>query len=168
MEPEIRLEPGKVDQLMGVREIIDINNLVTEPETYTGREVENSMEADIGGSGFEVDREEDYHHVREKGQLETLVETMLPYESREDNELVGLTAFIMTELARSQVFSEGNKRTSYVTGALFLIKCQLLARNEAIYPKLDTELTNVLSEVAREQMSREEFEKYLRERLEKL
>jgi prophage maintenance system killer protein len=167
MAPEILLETENVDEIVGVQEIIDINRMVTEPESYSGENPENAMEADIEGIGFEADRDEDYHHVRERGQLETLINTMLPYECREDSELINLTAFLMTEIARAQAFAEGNKRTSYVTGVLFLIKCQLMARNEAIYPKLDMELTNVLSKVAREQMGRERFEKYLRNRLKK-
>lgn len=162
---DILLECDRVSDLLPAQEIVDINNMVTEPDEYSGEDVESGLEADIGGSDFEVAREEDYHHVRERGQLETVVETMLPYECREDSELVNLTAFLMTEIARSQVFAEGNKRTSYVAGTLFLIKSQMLARNEAIYPKLDTEMTKVLSEVARGAMNRQRFEKYLRQRL---
>ena len=166
MTTEIRLECGKIPEMLKVEEIIRINRIVTEPEKSSAKQDQNgTMKAEIAGSGFEVSRDEDYHHIRERGQLETLVDTMLPYECREQSEMVSLTAFLMSEIARSQIFAEGNKRTSYVAGTLLLIKAQMLARNEAIYPRLDKEMTDILSEVARGHRGRDDLEEYLTKRL---
>jgi prophage maintenance system killer protein len=70
----------------------------------------------------------------------------------------------MSQLASSQAFYEGNKRTAYVVGVLFFVKCQLKENDEAVYPRLDRELTDKLSLVATRDMTREELYDYLRDR----
>lgn len=158
-----------VGDLMRPEEIVDINQIITEPlemdETRLLGRGEKLGEAEIGGPEFEVARSEDYHQVANPGILETLVETKLPYECRENSDLVWLATVMMYHIAENQAFYEGNKRTAYFVGALFLIKGQLLDGDEAVYPFLDRELTDKLSLAATRDISRDEFYRYLEQRL---
>lgn len=98
---------------------------------------------------MEIAREEDYHRVRESSQLEILLEYIIPRECKENNDGVHLTAFFMTKLAQSQIFGEGNKRTAYLVGTLFLRHLQNYhSFEEAIIPDLNKELTKLLSDIA--------------------
>lgn len=169
MLDRLEIDCERIEDLITVDEIVAINRLITDTESFEDpdiwKEGEEMGRAEIGGPEFDLDRDEDYHHVREPGILETLVENVLPYECEENSSALWLTSVLMSELAKSQAFGEGNKRTAYVTGTLFLVKCQLLEAEEAIYPYLDRELTDMLSDLAVEEKSREELHDYLEERL---
>lgn len=175
MLENLELDCGRIPGIIDVEEVIAINNLITDSDSFEApeswEEGENMAHAELGGPEFEVDREEDYHEVGSPGIIETLVEQILPRECREESNVLWLTTVIMSEIAQNQAFYEGNKRTAYMIGTLFLIKCQLLENDEAIYPMLDKELTDKLSGLAIDNtgedgsISREEFYNYLEQRL---
>lgn len=58
-----------------------------------------------------------------------------------------------------------------MTGTLFLIKAQLIQRENAVYPMLDKELTDKLSDLAidntdeEDTLDKNDFYEYLKERL---
>ena len=98
---------------------------------------------------LEVSREEDYYQLREEGKLEILLEEIMPRECRENSDGLWLTAVLMGRIAKNQIFGEGNKRTSYLAGALFLRNIQAANgfRNPLI-PDLNKNLTRLLSDIA--------------------
>ncbi len=120
---------------------------------------------------METNRSEDYHDFRDPGRIETLIEQILPRECREDNSVLWLTSVIMSEIAQNQAFGEGNKRTAYMTGVLFLIECQIMKDEDAVYPRLTRDFTDKLSALAidgtdnEDTMSREDFYDYLKQKL---
>jgi len=156
--------------LIDPAEVIGINHLITEPEDHRHQTEAGKADAvvhlDLMDSELEVGREEDYHSVNNAGIVETLVHTILPHQCQRNNDALWLASVIMQHLASSQAFFEGNKRTAYLTGTLFLIKAQLHEGSKAFYPLLDTELTNVLSQVATRDMRTEKLYEYLDERIE--
>lgn len=172
---DLDVDCSRLSKLISVEEIIRINIMITEPEA-----VHESGEWEAGESianhgveseGLETNRAEDYHQVRDIGRIETLVETMLPYECKENNDVVWLTSLIMSEIAQNQAFGEGNKRTAYMAGIFFLVRTQLLEKEKAAYPRLDRDLTDKLSELAvdgtdqENTLTQEEFYNYLEKRL---
>ena len=174
MLEDMEIDCERISQIIDAEEIIVINELITDPENFETPEMWESgqklTDAGIGGPEFDVDREEDYHQVRSPGIIETLVEIMLPMECRQNRNVLWLTTVIIGEIAQNQAFSEGNKRTAYMTGALFLIKCQLMEIDEAVYPMLDKELTDKISDLAVEKtdnksVNKEKFYNYLKQNL---
>lgn len=157
---EYTVDCSELSEYLSVNEVKGINHAITAPD-------EPGAQLRIGGlsSEFEVNRDEDYHYLRNPGILETLVETKLPYECKENNELLWLTSKIITHIAQNQAFSEGNKRTSYITGVLFMIKVQLEEGDQAKYPLLDRDFTEKLQKLAVKEMSSEELYNYLKEEL---
>lgn len=171
----LEIDCERLSDILSVNEIKAINELITDPANFENpeewEEGETLTHAELGGPEFEVDREEDYHTLRSPGIIETLVETQLPMECRQNANILWLTSVIMAEIAQNQAFSEGNKRTAYMSGTLFLIKCQLIETDQAVYPMLDKELTDKLSDLAidntdeEDTLHKEEFHEYLKERL---
>lgn len=170
----LRLDCEELSGVLHVEEVVAINRLVTDPENFVdpdGWSIETAVTRTDMGPEFEVGRKEDYHEVASIGIIESLIEIILPYECRENNDVVWLTAVIMSEIAQNQAFYEGNKRTAYIAGTLFLVKCQLMERDNAAYPILDRELTDKLALLAvgnsgeDDSIGREEFYIYLKERL---
>lgn len=172
MLEDLELDCEKISQIISVEEIVAINKLITDPDGVENFSREDTVaNAEIGGPEFEINREEDYHRIGSQGVLETLVETILPLECRKNSNVLWLASTVMAEIAQNQAFYEGNKRTAYMTGCLFLIKAQLMELDEAIYPMLDKELTDRLSDLAvdgteeENSIDREKFYTYLKERL---
>lgn len=142
-----------------------LNQAVTDPvelidENIEGRSLEKvdvGDEFDVGIEGvpskalleLEVSREEDYFRLREEGQLQILIDEIMPRECRQNNGGVWLTAVFVSNVAQNQIFGEGNKRTSYLSGVLFLRNLQAAnGFEEALIPDLNNELTQLLSDVA--------------------
>jgi hypothetical protein len=175
MLENLELDCEKISDIISVEEIVAINELITDPENFeSGRKINDKdtiANAEIGGPEFEINRDEDYHELGSPGVIETLVETMLPMECRKNSNVLWLASTLMTEIAQNQAFYEGNKRTAYMAGSVFLIKIQLMAFDEAIYPMLDKELTDKLSDLAVDgtaesnSIDKEEFYIYLKDRL---
>lgn len=157
---DLEVDCSELDSFISVEEIISINRAITDPDN-TDRHLGAGKES----SRFEINRDEDYHYLRNPSIIETLVETKLSYECRKNSNLVWLTSKIMAHLAQNQAFSEGNKRTSYIVGVLFLIKIQLKYGDTADYPLLDIDLTNKLQELAVEEISCKQFYQYLKKEL---
>lgn len=172
---ELEIDCEVLSDILSVSEIEAINELITDPDNFDNpqewEEGETLTHAELGGPEFEADREEDYHNLRTPGIIETLVETQLPMECRKDANVLQLTSVIMAEIAQNQAFSEGNKRTAYMSGTLFLIKCQLIETDQAVYPMLDKEFTDKLSDLAVDNtdedntLDKGEFHEYLKKRL---
>lgn len=112
---------------------------------------------------MEFSKEHDWFYVRNEATLESLLEFILPHECSENNDLLHLTAVIMTTMAESQIFADGNKRTAYLVGADFLSAVQLDKgmTEKIVVPQLDDELTQILQEVAEKKSSREELYRFL-------
>ena len=160
MSMSYEVDCSELQEYLSVNEIKGINHAITAPN-----EPEAQLRIGELSSEFEVNRDEDYHYLRNPGILETLVETKLPYECRENNELLWLTSKIITHIAQNQAFSEGNKRTSYITGVLFMIKVQLEEGDQARYPLLDRDFTEKLQKLAVNKMTSKELYDYLKEEL---
>lgn len=168
---KIEVDCTALDKLIGEKQVITANYLVTDPEGLFDltEEVDSTPTRKMIGSlqkrfeDFEISREEDYFEVRNRGALEGLVQTRLKYECSEDNGLIHLAAFIMKTLAENQVFGDGNKRTAYLTGTMFLAKYQIqvMGRPEAVIPELDDELVTLLQELAVGEAEISELEKFL-------
>lgn len=162
----------RMDELVDIDQISTANYLVTDPEGLfqAAENVDSGPTRDMVEAlqqrfeGFEVSRDEDYFRIRNRGVLESLVETRLKYECRENNDLIHLTGFIMKTLAENQVFGDGNKRTAYLAGTIFLVKYQVevLGLENAVIPKLDEELVQILQDLAVEETGLGELEKFLR------
>lgn len=154
----IEVDCSVLNELIGERQIITANYLVTDPErlfqlteevdSRPTRKMIKSLQQRF--EDFEISREEDYFEVRNRGALEGLVQTRLKYECEKENGLIHLAAFIMKTLAENQVFGDGNKRTAYLTGTMFLVKYQIqvMERPEAVIPELDDEMVTLLQELA--------------------
>lgn len=171
---ELDIECEKLSDILSVDDIKAINQMITDSKSFENSETieeENKLLNEDLGPGFEIDRDEDYHLFRSPGIIETLVETQLPMECKQNQNILWLTSIIMTEIAQNQAFSEGNKRTAYMSGTLFLIKCQLIEGDKAIYPRLDKELTDKLSDLAlgktgqKSSIDRKQFYRYLKNRI---
>lgn len=166
-----QLDCSRIEELVDVDQVLTANHLVTDPEgLFEKAEVDSSPTRDmISGlqkrfESFEVSREEDYFRVRNRGVLESLVKNRLRYECENDSDLIHLAAFIMKDLAENQVFGDGNKRTAYLAGTMFLVKYQveMLGKKNAVIPELDDELVTILQDLAVDETGLEELEKFLR------
>ncbi|MFB6175079.1 MAG: Fic family protein [Candidatus Nanohalobium sp.] len=166
----IEVECSRIEEMVDVNQVLTANHLVTDPEgLFRKTEVDSKPTREmISGlqqrfESFEVSREEDYFRVRNRGVLESLVDTRLRYECRKNSDLIHLAAFIMKDLAENQVFGDGNKRTAYLAGTMFLVKYQVdvLGRPEAVIPELNEELVTILQELAVGDTGVDELEKFL-------
>lgn len=167
----MRIDCGRIPELIHPDEIKDINHVITDPDALEEPRYLDAGHAiasvEIGGSPeMEISRDEDYHEVAQEGLLEGLVELVLPQACEKNNDALWLAAVIMTRIASSQAFYEGNKRTAYVMGVLFFVKSQFLAgREEAVYPLLDMDLTDKLADAAVHDIDAEDLHDYLAVRL---
>lgn len=176
--PVLPIDCNNPDNLPGVEDIILLNSIVTE----TTKAYEEDLLEDTGSNASSTDfmkqldsldmpemdfeREEDYHHVRNRGILETLVETILPLECKENNDVLWLASVILTEIASHQAFGEGNKRTAYLTSTVLLINSQRKAgMKQTFYPLLNTSMTKVLSSISMDEMGKDELYSEMREKL---
>jgi len=164
--------------LPGVEDIVLLNSIVTETTKAFEEDLLEDTYTDVSSADFvkqlnsldmpemDFEREEDYHHVRNRGILETLVETILPLECRENNDVLWLASVIMTEIASHQAFGEGNKRTAYLTSNILLINSQRKAgMKQTFYPLLNTDMTEMLSSISMDEIGREELYNELKEKL---
>lgn len=168
----LEVDCGKIDNFLNVGQIVTANHLVTDPEGLfrKAEDVDSGPTRDMVKSlekqfeSFEVSREEDYFSIRNRGVLESLVETRISYECRENSDLIHLSAFIMKALAENQVFGDGNKRTAYLAGTIFLVKYQveIMSMENAVIPELDEELVTILQDLAVGETELEELEKFLK------
>ncbi|MFB6115019.1 MAG: Fic family protein [Candidatus Nanohalobium sp.] len=168
---DLEVDCSRIEELVSEDQVITANYLVTDPEGLFSltedvdsgptREIIRGLQERF--ESFEVSREEDYFEVRNRGALEGLVQTRLRYECGENNGFIHLAAFIMKALAENQVFGDGNKRTAYLTGTMFLVKYQIdvLGRDEAVIPELEDELVTILQDLAVGETDLGELERYL-------
>lgn len=140
-------------------DIVLLNHMITEPESLIEDSAELDMEDvklvelwDMKKSDIpeiEIARDEDYHKVRNRGELEVLVEQVMPRECRQNSNGLWLSSVLIGRLAKNQVFGDGNKRTAYLAGVLFLREIQKRnGFNRFVVPKLDDRLAKLLSDVA--------------------
>lgn len=166
------VECEKLGNLIDLDQIVTANYLVTDPEGLFERTegVDSGPTRDMIGAmqrrfeSFEVSRDEDYFRIRNRGVLESMVETRIKYECRENDDLIHLTGFIMKVMAQNQVFGDGNKRTAYLAGTIFLVKYQVevLGTENAIIPELDEELVKILQNLAVEETGLGKLKKFLK------
>lgn len=168
----MEVDCSRIEDLVSVNQIVTANYLVTDPEglfektenvdSRPTREMVEALQERF--ESFEVSRAEDYFRIRNRGVLEGLVETRMKYECEENSGLIHLAAFIMKALAENQVFGDGNKRTAYLAGTIFLVKYQVdvLKRDNAVIPELDEDLVTILQDLAVDETSLPELERFLR------
>lgn len=165
--------------LPGVEDIILLNAVVTETTKAFEEDLLEDTYSDVSSGEFveqlnslempemDFERDEDYHHVRNRGILETLVETIIPLECKENNDVLWLASVIMTEIASHQAFGEGNKRTAYLTSTVLLINSQRKAgMKQTFYPLLSTSMTEMLSSISMDEMTKEELYREMKDKLE--
>jgi prophage maintenance system killer protein len=160
----------EVDNLIEKQAVLILNKAVTEPESVEGeyKELGQSLVKLIEaissdkGNELEISREEDYFATINENILGDLINTQLRYECQENNDIIFLTSKIMEIIASGQIFGEGNKRTAYLTGCLFLINYQIsvLGLERFVIPVLDDELVELLSDVAVGSSNASDLEKF--------
>jgi prophage maintenance system killer protein len=167
----LKVECDRVSELYSTDQVVTANYLVTDPEgLFAAADVDSSPTREVVEGleerfdRFEVSREEDYFRVRNRGALESLAENRMRYECRENSDLIHLAAFVMKVLAENQVFGDGNKRTAYLAGAVFLVKYQVevLGKKNAVIPELDEELVEILQALAVGEEGLQRLEKYMK------
>lgn len=168
----LEVDCSRIGELVSVNQIVTANYLVTDPEGLfsTAETVDSGPTREMVEAlqqrfeSFEVSREEDYFRIRNRGVLEGLVETRMRYECEENSDLIHLAAFVMKALAENQVFGDGNKRTAYMAGTIFLVKYQVevLGNENAVIPELDEELVTILQDLAVGETRLPELERFLR------
>ncbi|MFB6193179.1 MAG: Fic family protein [Candidatus Nanohaloarchaea archaeon] len=163
----LKIDCGEVEHMLSLELVKGLNALVTQsPEIEDDAELEHVNGVPVGEmDAFEVAREEDYHQLRPSGEgfVENLIEYTLPHQCREsEGDPIYLTAVLMKELAESQAFGEGNKRTAYLAGVMFLIKAQARNRfSQAVYPDLTAEFRGILQEVAVKEKDEDDLYRYI-------
>lgn len=160
----------KVDSLIEERAVLILNKAVTEPDSVEdeykdlGQSVKKLVEAISSDKGneLEISRREDYFATINENILGDLINTQLRYECQENNDILFLTSKIMEIIASGQIFGEGNKRTAYLTGCLFLISYQIsiLGLERSVIPVLDDELVELLSDIAVGSSNAADLEKF--------
>ena len=91
---------------------------------------------------------------------------MSTLECREYNDVLWLASVIMAEIASHQAFGEGNKRTAYLTSTVLLINSQRKAGVEkALYPLLNTDMTEMLSAISMDEIGRDQLYEELKQKL---
>ncbi|QGA80378.1 hypothetical protein [Candidatus Nanohalobium constans] len=172
-EQKFLLDCGRLEDYLDKELVISINRMVTETEEERQRLKENDELSSEEFSDFislfregrdiEFSRNEDYHQVINEGILGNLFENILFMECRQNSGLIHLTAFIVKTLAESQVFADGNKRTAYISGCVFLMSFQQEKGVEApVIPLLDGDFVSILQDIAVGEESLEFLEDYLR------
>lgn len=161
----------RVSGLVNLDQIVTANYLVTDPEgLFAAADVDSDPTRNVVEGlqerfeKFEISREEDYFRVRNRGALESLVETRMEYECRGNSDLIHLAAFIMKVLAENQVFGDGNKRTAYLAATVFLVKYQVevLEKRNAVIPELNDELVEILQGLAVGEEDLQRLESFMR------
>lgn len=115
----------EINKIFGFDELKFINILVTEPELVEKKLQKDTMVGSrintlISQHNIDVAREEDGHGVVNEGQGRALVTQSLYYECKQNRDPVHLMCFIMNGVAENQIFIDGNKRTSFLAGVMFL------------------------------------------------
>lgn len=192
MAPELLpVDCNELEEYLPSKETVKaLNQAVTDPVKLldgvsredldeVGEEFEVGFERIPDGATpeLEISSEEDYYQLREEGQLEILLQEIMPRECRADSDGVRLTAVLMSRIAKNQIFGEGNKRTSYLAGVLFLRNIEEAnGYRQILIPDLNPDLTELLSDVAIENTGQdngksssttEDLDSYLRKGLKK-
>jgi len=129
---------------------------------------ENGSNQDIlnlkeGLPDIDFAHEDDYYRVLEEGSLEGLIDH-LGYVYGEEAELIDLVSYVIEYIASRQIFGNGNKRTSFITGYLILFMYQVInGYDEISVPRLTDDFVELISNVANDQKdeSKEDIEDYL-------
>lgn len=172
-EENFHLECNELDRFLDKQLVVDVNRMITETESEM-RRLEDTESIDSSGfeqflsmfeKGQEIEfsRSEDYHQLINEGILGNLFENVLYFECKENPDLIHLTAFIIKVLAESQAFADGNKRTAYVSGCVFLMSYQREKGIESpVIPLLDDEFVSLLQDVAVGKKDAESLENFLK------
>jgi|APHM01.1.fsa_nt_gi death-on-curing family protein len=153
---------SNVQDIITVEEIAAINMKITDSERYNNYIVEESQ-FDKSLSTFldstrEVSEEYSDQHENDRyatSQIETLQNLLVTefyYKCRENNDLIYLSAVLMHRIADGHPFEDGNKRTGYVAGCIFIMNYIQVTQNPPTvpYPELDKDLLNSLEDIAKE------------------
>lgn len=162
---DLRIPCDDLPDLLAVDDIIELNKMITEPDQYASSDATPVLSHAL--KDLDTGRQEDYHHPRNIGVIETLLYHILPHECEQDNRLLWLATVIMEHIAQHQAFGEGNKRTAYLASSLFLLRGQITIDKPGtlLYPMLDASLTKTLGTVAIGEISRNELFETLADRL---
>jgi prophage maintenance system killer protein len=124
----LMIEVDEYQQLLDPEFVKDLNCIVTEDElrrpdsedtTFTSLDDSKEILPEI-----RISEEGDEFHVINPGPLETLT-TRIGYELGEEVELMDFISYFIEHFAQSQVFANGNKRTSVLVGYFILLMYQI-------------------------------------------
>lgn len=159
----LEVDCARVESFINADLVLEINKFITEPESF---EAEGYLRA-VTESNELVDRgrEEDHHEKLSFGIVESLIEIILPKIcDNESRDVLWLTSKLMAELASSQAFFEGNKRTAYLAGAMFLVNVQKdQGFDRTVIPILNDEFVEILQDVAIEKEDHVFIYEYMRD-----
>lgn len=183
MNPEKALEVDckELSDYLSFEEIVAINLYVTDPEQFREKfsdheSFKNHYEGLVepiknSSPAYSDGGDRDYFEIHEAGTLQNLLETEFLYKCRENNDAAYLSALLMHRIASGHPFGEGNKRTSYLSACIFLIKHQLnyLGLDAFSIPSLDKDLLESLGDIAEDHstISPEKLAKQYRKSLKK-
>lgn len=155
----------RIEEFISPELVLEINRFVTEPESF---DADNRIR-NLGESNHALDvgRSEDFHGKLSFGIVESLIQTILPQKCGEDKDVIYLTSLIIDELASSQAFNEGNKRTAYLSGMIFLKNVQKdKGFDRTVFPVLNQDFVEILQDLAVKNEDRTVLEKYIRNGIE--
>lgn len=168
----LEVDCSELNTYLSQEAVMFLNRSITEPESLrrdiSGESFLESVEGFVESieaserSELEISRDEDHFAIINRGVLGNLVENQLRYECRENSDAVHLMSKIMQVIASHQIFGEGNKRTAYLSGCLFIIDYQKaeLGLEKLVIPVLNDDLVQLLSDVSVGEKNESDLDEY--------
>jgi death-on-curing family protein len=157
----LAVDCSEVHDIIRIETIAAINMKITDPKKYRehfrkeshNQSLNNFLESTRKASEEYSDQNEnDSFATSQIETLQNLLETEFYYKCQEKNDLIHLSAVLMHRIADGHPFEDGNKRTGYVAGCIFIMDYLQMTENlsTAPYPELDKDLLNSLEDIAKE------------------
>lgn len=159
VEEILSVDCDKARNRLNIGEIMAINCLVTQPEVFEENfeykenfreELQDMIDLTSQASDeYSDDHDNDYYEPSQLGTLESFIETEFVYICRDDSDIVNLASALMHRITAGHPFSEGNKRTAYLSACLFMVyHFQEKNLDTAVIPDLDKDLLDSLEDIA--------------------
>jgi len=156
---DFKTECSSLEELIDLQDIKNLNKMVVAPEKYREElgldedEVtvfSEMLDASRETGNYEIGHENDDYHLGNPGPITSLLETELALKCRENNDPIYLSAVLMHRITEGHSFEEGNKRTAFLAGSVFIVRWQLKINPEgpAAIPKLEEDLLEALRSIA--------------------
>lgn len=174
MKSEVDGQTAK--KLLDPYRVVLINYIVTEAEydyeDFRDPELASMLDNVINQlksheeSNLKISEEHDQHNVLDLGVFEPLLTTGIPYKCKQgNNDFIYLGSLIYKEIASSQGFTDGNKRTAYLSLVLFLANYQsyVLEIDSPVVPVLDDEFLEFTEDISEGKLGVEDVVDFLSE-----